>query len=121
MSPRFFPYLRDSFRLDSGGWRLAFDPEEMLEAQRCLIGEYWSDWLTSSCPALLIRGAESRVTSAAPLKNRQKKGRIWFFREQSGGHVVHLDSHASFADAVREFLGPNPNGALRIQGKLREN
>jgi pimeloyl-ACP methyl ester carboxylesterase len=104
VGPRFLPYLRDSFRLDSGRWRLAFDTEEMLESQRCLIGEYWSDWLASSCPALLIRGAESRVTSEVHLREMAEKRPNTVFRQLPGGHVVHLDNHASFADAVREFL-----------------
>lgn len=42
VGPRFLPYLEDSFREDKKGWRLAFDPKEVVESQRCLLGEYWS-------------------------------------------------------------------------------
>jgi esterase len=38
-------------------WKGTFERrEEMLQSQRCLLGDYWSDWLATACPALLIRG-----------------------------------------------------------------
>lgn len=79
VSPRFLPYLKDSFRLDSGGWRLAFDPEEMLESQRCLIGEYWSDWLASSCPIADLRSRESGNTCSTVEGYGRKKAEYGFF------------------------------------------
>jgi esterase len=104
VGPRFVPYLKDSFRRVPEGWRLAFDPKEMLASQRCLLGDYWSDWLASACPALVIRGEESRVTSRAHLEEMAARRRNTIFRELPGGHVVHFDSLKAFTEITRSFL-----------------
>lgn len=65
VGPRYLPYFQDSFRQTPGGWKLAFDPQEMVVSQRLLAGDHWADWLASRCPALLIRGLQSRVTTPA--------------------------------------------------------
>lgn len=104
VGPRFLPYLKDSVREGTTGWRLAFDPKEMLESQRCLLGEYWSDWLATVCPALLLRGAESRVTSQAHLEEMAARRPNTVFRQLPGGHVVHFDSLEAFAQTISSFL-----------------
>jgi esterase len=101
---RFLPYLEDSFRQDSNGWRLAFSPKEMLESQRGLLGDHWEDWLGSSCPALLIRGKESRVTSPAHLQAMAARRPNTIFQQLPGGHVVHFDFPEAFAHSLRNFL-----------------
>src|SRR5438477_3293860 len=63
VSARMLPYLEDSFRLTLEGWRLAFDPEDMVQSQEALKGKYWDEWLATQCPALVIRGRDSRVTT----------------------------------------------------------
>jgi pimeloyl-ACP methyl ester carboxylesterase len=104
VGPRFLSYLKDSFRHGPDGWRLAFDPQEMLESQRCLLGDYWKDWLVSSCPALLIRGDESRVTSRAHLEEMAARRPNTICRQLPGGHVVHFDSLEGFTNIMRSFL-----------------
>jgi len=104
IGPRFLPYLKDSVRQGPDGWRLAFDPKEMLESQRYLLGDYWGDWLVSSCPALLIRGSDSRVTSQTHLEEMAERRVNTIFRQLPGGHVVHIDSLEVFAHTVRGFL-----------------
>ena len=101
---RFLPYLRDSFRRTPEGWRLAFDPRELITSQHQLHGDYWADWLASSCPALLIRGRDSRVTMSAQLEEMAVRRLNTRLVSLNGGHVVHQDDPAGFADAVREFL-----------------
>ena len=104
IGPRFLPYLKDSVRQDPDGWRLAFDPKEMLKSQRCLFGVYWNDWLVSSCPALLIRGTDSRVTSETQFEEMANRRANTIFRQLPGGHVVHFDSPEAFTHTVRAFL-----------------
>ena len=104
IGPRFLPYLKDSIREDTKGWRLAFNPKEMVESQRGLWGDYWSDWLASACPALLIRGSQSRVTSQAHLEEMAERRPNTVFQHLPGGHVVHFDSPGAFAQSVRCFL-----------------
>jgi len=104
VGPRLLPYLQDSFRETTGGWRLAFDPREIVESGRCLSGDHWQDWLATDCPALLIRGLTSRVTTQAASEQMTSRRPNTLLKVIDGGHVVHVDNLEGFADAVKEFL-----------------
>ena len=101
---RLLPYLTDSFRSTPNGWRLAFEPREMLESQRQLNGDHWADWLATQCPALLIRGRESRITTQNQLAEMAARRPNTRLVTLDGGHVVHMDNPNGFANTVREFL-----------------
>jgi esterase len=101
---RFMPYVVDSVREVPGGWRLAFDPADMVNSQLRLNGDHWDDWLASTCPVLLIRGADSRVTKAEHLEELARRRPNTELRVVPGGHVVHFDDLDGFAAAVRGFL-----------------
>jgi esterase len=102
--PRFVPYLQDSFRRSEAGWTLAFDPTEIALSQRRLCGDHWSDWLATDCPALLIRGAQSRLTTATHLEAMAARRPNTRLVTLDAGHVVHLDDPTGFVAAVRAFL-----------------
>lgn len=104
VGPRFLPYLADAFRQTPEGWRLAFDPRDTVASQGQLNGDYWADWLASTCPALVIRGRDSRVTTpemAEQMAMRRPNTRLVTL---DGGHVVHLDNPTGFTAAVQAFL-----------------
>jgi len=101
---RLAPYLLDSFRATPNGWRLAFEPRDMLESQLQLNGDHWADWLATGCPALLIRGRESRITTQDHLEQMAARRPHTRLVTLDGGHVVHQDNPNGFADIVREFL-----------------
>jgi esterase len=105
VGPRFLPYIEDSFRETPGGWKVAFDPREIVASGKSLSGDHWPDWLASECPALLIRGRDSRVTTQAAVEEMASRRPNTRLVTLDGGHVVHLDNPAGFADAVRQFLG----------------
>jgi pimeloyl-ACP methyl ester carboxylesterase len=104
IGPRLTPYLRPSFRKTEAGWKLAFDPRDIARSEANLHGDHWQDWLTSSCPALLIRGEESRVTSQEHLEEMARRRPHTTFRSLPGGHVVHASHPQQFVQAVRTFL-----------------
>lgn len=101
---RFLPYLEPSFRQTAEGWRLAFDPRDTVASQNSLNGDHWKDWLASDCPALLIRGKDSRVTNQAHLEQMATRRPNTRLEVLDGGHVVHMDNPARFEQAVRKFL-----------------
>ncbi len=101
---RFLPYLEDSIRHGQDGWRLAFEPLEMVISQRHVNGNHWGDWLASGCPALVLRGAESRVTKAEQLEQMAARRPNTRFLCLEGGHVLHMDNPQAFHQAVRVFL-----------------
>lgn len=101
---RLLPYLTDSFRSTPNGWQLAFEPREMLESQLQLNGDHWADWLATRCPALLVRGKESRITTQDHFEQMAARRPNTYLVTLDGGHVVHQDNPSGFADIVREFL-----------------
>ena len=101
---RFVPYLRDSFRHLNGQWQLAFDPEDMVSSQKNMVGDHWNDWLASTCPALLLRGSESRVTTQDHLEEMASRRPKTCLVTLAGGHALHLGNPVEFNAAVRQFL-----------------
>jgi esterase len=61
VGPRFLRYIQDSFRKTPEGWRVAFEPREIVESGKCLSGDHWQDWLATECPALSISRRASRM------------------------------------------------------------
>lgn len=104
VGPRMRPYLEDSFRAGVDGWHLAFDPEDMVRSQESLKGDYWQEWLSTTCPVLIIRGRDSRVTTPEGLEEMARRRARSAFVELEGGHVVHQDNPESFASELRFFL-----------------
>jgi pimeloyl-ACP methyl ester carboxylesterase len=108
IGPRLAPYLQDSIRETKEGWKLAFEPREMLESQRLVNGDHWHDWLASTCPALVIRGRHSRLTTSEELKEMAARRAHTRFVEIDAGHAVHVDAPAAVAAEVRALaLGTN--------------
>jgi pimeloyl-ACP methyl ester carboxylesterase len=101
---RFVPYLEPSFRETPEGWRLAFDPRDIVASQNALNGDHWNDWLASDCPALLIRGKDSRVTTQVHMEQMASRRPNTRIEVLDGGHVVHMDNPSGFAKAVKTFL-----------------
>jgi esterase len=99
---RFAPYIADSVRETTAGWRLAFDPADMLVSQSHLHGDHWTDWLATTCPALLIRGGESRVTQPEELAQMAKRRPNTALLTLPGGHILH--DQPAFTAALRTFL-----------------
>jgi esterase len=101
---RFALYLSDSFRQTPEGWTLAFEPHEMVASQNALRGDHWQDFLATICPALLIRGTQSRVTTPELLEQMTLRRPNTTLLNLEGGHILHMDQPALFNAAVRQFL-----------------
>ncbi|MGI5490516.1 alpha/beta fold hydrolase [Microtetraspora malaysiensis] len=98
-------YFLESAAEHPDGWGFLFDPADMMESQRALIGDWWPDWLASTCPALLVHGRDSFVMPTAMAVEMAERRPGTVLREFPGcGHWVHDDDPDGFADAVREFL-----------------
>jgi len=108
VGPRFLPYLKDSIRSVSGGWGLAFDPRELVKSQESLNGDHRQDWLATTCPALLLRGQQSRVTTQQHMEEMAARRPHTTLQILEGGHVIHVDNRDGFSAAVRAFLSSLP-------------
>jgi pimeloyl-ACP methyl ester carboxylesterase len=94
----------DALREFPDGWGLAFSPEDMVRSVRQQAGNYWTDWLATECPALVIRGADSdslSVQHAKAMVDRRPGTRLV---ELPTGHTVHETDPVGFINIVREFL-----------------
>ena len=103
------PAIADSLRETAAGWRTAFDPKDMVASQDQLNGDHWSDWLASTCPALVIRGRRSPLTTAEHLRAMADRRSNARFLELDGGHAVHLDDPSGFDAALNQFLSGLPS------------
>jgi esterase len=104
IGPRLAAYLQDSFRLTPAGWRVVFNPQDMLVSQGLLNGDHWQDWLATSCPALLIRGLHSPITTQSHFDEMAARRPNTCLKILEGGHVVHFDNPIGFTGAVLAFL-----------------
>ena len=100
----FLPCLQDSIRETSAGWRLAFDPHDMILSNDGVKGSFWPAWLATRCPVLLIRGSDSRVTTQAHLESMAARRPHTTLKILKGGHILHIDNPVDFTKAVCEFL-----------------
>jgi esterase len=93
-----------SFRETPRGWTLAFDPADLVAMQKSLSGDFWNDWLASSCPALVIRGTDSRAVDGKLLEAMAARRPNTHLLTLDAGHVTHHDAPAEFTRAVKELL-----------------
>ncbi|GAA0637590.1 alpha/beta hydrolase [Kutzneria viridogrisea] len=101
-APEYF--LRSVVR-DEHGWRLAFDYADMMAVQRHCVGDWWDDWLGSTCPALLLRAEHSMLLTgehAAEMAARRPNTELVEFA--GCGHWLHEQQPRAFADTVLSFL-----------------
>lgn len=101
---RFYWSLKDSLSKTVDGYQLEFDVDHIIEIQRLTNGDWWSDWMASSMPALVVRGANSRAVEAKIMEEmaqRRKNSRLVVI---DAGHVMHEDNVAATACVIDEFL-----------------
>lgn len=81
------------------------DHAELMESQHEQIGDWWTDWLGSRFPILLVRGADNVVLSAEVARQMTRERPCMQLVEFDGcGHFVHDDSPERFASSVAHFL-----------------
>ncbi|GLW96385.1 alpha/beta hydrolase [Microtetraspora sp. NBRC 16547] len=98
------PFLADTLRRNPDGtWRLPFHPQDIVDSEDLVHGDHWNDWLASSCPALLIRGARGAIPADQAQAMVGRRPRTSFV-ELDTDHFVYAGDPAGFAKAVREFL-----------------
>jgi esterase len=98
-------YFSESAFEDEQGWGFRFDIEGMVVSSRAINGDWWNDWLASTCPMLLIHGAKSWLLKREEAEQMQKNRpntRLEIFEDC--GHGVHCDDVDGFYRAVKTFL-----------------
>ncbi len=98
-------YFSESVFEDEKGWGFRSDLKGMSISQQNINGVWWEDWLSSTCPILLIHGKKSFVldlSQAELMASRRPNTKLEVFEQC--GHGVHSDDPDGFYQAVRRFL-----------------
>lgn len=101
---RFSSHLQDSVYKTEEGWKLMFDPEEMVMSNSFLNGDHWNDWLKTNCPCLLIKGKDSVVLTQEHVEQMANRRPNTNLQVLDGGHAIHRDNPIGFSQALKDFL-----------------
>jgi pimeloyl-ACP methyl ester carboxylesterase len=96
--------VKPSFRETAHGWTLAFDPDELVSMKEVLNGNFWDEWMASTCPALVVRGTTSKAVDGKLLESMAARRPNTALVSLEAGHVTHHDDAAGFVSHVRAFL-----------------
>jgi pimeloyl-ACP methyl ester carboxylesterase len=100
-----FEYFVDSLSETPDGWRMLYSYDDMMAVQHGNVGDWWADWLGSSCPALLLHGEQSPLLPGPHAQEMAARRPNTELVEFPGcGHWLHDDDPAGFARAVRTFV-----------------
>jgi esterase len=97
--------VKPSFRETAQGWTLAFDPDELVSMKEILNGNFWDEWLATTCPALVVRGTDSRAVDGKLLESMAARRPNTQLATLKAGHVIHHDDLPGFVTHVRALLG----------------
>lgn len=99
------PYFLESLVEYRDGWGFRFKYDHMIRSEHLIEGNWWSDWLASDCPVLLLHGHQSwalKTAHAREMANRRPNTRLVEFPDS--GHTIHDDNPTGFCAAVEGFL-----------------
>ena len=91
----------------TGRWRLHYDPAIRIMHEQAAANDIdlWPLWESVACPTLVLRGAESRILSAATATRMKETGpKAKLVTVPGVGHAPALMDEGQIA-AVREWLG----------------
>jgi esterase len=97
--------VKPSFRETARGWTLAFDPDELVSMKEVLNGDFWKEWLGTTCPAMVVRGTASKAVDGTLLETMAARRPNTELLTLEAGHVTHHDDLPAFVADVRTFLG----------------
>lgn len=98
-------YFLESLVEHEDGWGFRFNSDHIWRSRQLLAGDWWGDWLASTCPALLLHGHKSfaLITDhAREMESRRPNTRLVEF--PNCGHTIHDEDPVGFYGAVEEFL-----------------
>ena len=98
-------YFLQSAEPYEDGWRLLFSWDDMMAVQESGCGDWWPDWLSSTCPALVLHAGHSTMLPAPmahTMTQRRPATRLMDFPRTT--HWIHDDDPSGFATAVADFV-----------------
>jgi esterase len=105
MQQQIHSYFCESAVQRDDGWGFRFDRAGIVQSGQNLNGDWWTDWLASTCPALLLRGGKSEILPvelAEQMADRRPGCRLQVFPE--AGHNINAADPVGYTAAVTAFL-----------------
>jgi len=102
---RAIDYFAESVFEDELGWGFRTDLHGLQVSVSQSNGIWWDDWLSSSCPILLIHGGRSFILDteqARRMEARRPNTKLIVFEQC--GHGVHADDLDGYFRAVNDFV-----------------
>lgn len=100
------PFFADRVREQADGtWRLPFHPQDTIASETAGRGDHWDVWTASTCPALVLRGANGGIVSAETAAEMVSRRPNTKAAELDGDHFVVEQDPEGLAREVRAFLG----------------
>lgn len=97
-------FLESAVETDKG-WSFRFDKENLPESQNRLNGNWWEDFLGSSCPAILLHGKKSWAVDRKQIEEMAlKRQNTEYAVFNKSSHPVNLDEPELFFNTVKQFL-----------------
>jgi esterase len=98
-------YFMESLYYDGLNWRFRFGYKDMIQSQKELNGNYWSDWENIKCPILLLHGAKSWACKTNNIKEMAVRNKhVTLKIYENAGHAVHDDERKQFCEDINEFI-----------------
>ncbi|WP_405796832.1 alpha/beta fold hydrolase [Streptomyces sp. NBC_01506] len=98
-------YFLDSAVEFDDGWGLLFDTTDLMASQQALVGDHFDRWTASRQPALLLRGGDSFILTAATAERMARERPGTDLVELAGcGHWLYADAPEVFAREIGTFL-----------------
>jgi esterase len=98
-------YFMESICEYEDGWGFRFGSETMTRSQQALNGDWWQDWLSSSCPALLMQGEDSPVLSKEhALEMIQRRPNTLLKTFPNCGHGIITANPQAYIETIQAFL-----------------
>jgi len=98
-------YFSESVFEDEQGWGFRSDLQGMKISAQHVNGDWWEEWMSSTCPILLIHGQKSfalDLSQAERMAAERPNTKLVVFEEC--GHGVHSDDPDGFYQVVKNFL-----------------
>ena len=98
-------YFDESAVEDEAGWTYRFDRANLPESQAKLNGDWWDDFLGSTCPMLVLHGRNSFCTNADLMEKMaelRENTELEIFEDC--GHTMNLEQPNKYVKSVRKFL-----------------
>ena len=101
-------YFMESLYYDKTSWKFRFNDEDMIQSQKEINGNYWSEWKRINCPVLIMRGGKSWATKKENMEEMIRSNKMAELKYYpNAGHGIHDEEREKFCEDFTSFIKRN--------------